>query len=162
MRSPLRQRGILVLAMSLWGLAALMQGLAPALSAFVPEAAESSESASLSPVEAAAIHSKHHRLAICPHHPQGCPAKCLCPKTGFVDDEEPEVGTFSRPARLFDGTAWVECEESRAAVSPVFAVYLPEVQEDWVVTVVSNTVSPEAPAWPRAAALAPPAKVPIV
>ncbi len=49
-----------------------------------------------SPVKAAAIGSAR-AMEICPHHPQGCPPDCHCPKV-HPDADEEETGTLAGPA----------------------------------------------------------------
>jgi hypothetical protein len=143
MRRGFQKRWVTVFTALLWFSAAGLQGLAPALSAFLV-----------------------HHVATCSHHPEGCPAQCLCPKTGFAGDEESvspdpsEIGALSLEARLHE-TAWVECSEARAASAPVFAVYLPEavVQARWVEP--SSPFPRAEPASARGVLPAPPAKIPI-
>ena len=49
-------------------------------------------------------------IATCPHHPDGCPKDCMCPKTfltlgGHDDDERRASGSLHEPA-------WVTCSEN--------------------------------------------------
>ena len=160
MRQAFRKRWITGLTASLWFSAALLQGIAPALSAFIP--------AHKTEAEAAAIDlGDSHRQEACHHHPQGCPADCFCPKTGFVGEEtsgNPDPfgsGGGAAGVRLHE-TAWVECSEARAVSTPVFAVYLPESGRGIPVFDISESLVTRAQATVRAVFRAPPAKIPIV
>ena len=154
MRDTFQKRWVTIFAASLWILAASVQSLAPALTAFIP--------APETEVEAAAIQMDSHRQGTCNHHPQGCPADCLCPKTGFVGEkvsktpEHPGVAD----ARL-TGTSWVECSEARGMTAPSFAVYLPEAAREIRIFEISEPFVTPAPAPAREGLRAPPAKVPI-
>jgi hypothetical protein len=155
MRGAASPRWVLILAMSVWALAATLQGVAPIVSALIPNPG--------SEVRASEIEVAGHRLATCAHHPQGCPAKCLCPKTGFVGDESSQAsGSSSGHDRLSAGATWMPCSEARSVAAPEFSVFLPVLPSIISVTIESNTFAPDAPALPRAAAAAPPAKIPIV
>ena len=152
MRGIFRRQWVRVLAITLWVSAAALQGLAPAVSAFV--------SAPETEVQAAAIHLSGHGSPTCTHHPEGCPAHCLCPKTGFVGAGVSEQKAGAPGARLYE-SSWVECSESRAVSAPVFAVYLPAFAGEISVAPLSETRVTAAAARPRGAFLLPPAKVPI-
>jgi hypothetical protein len=66
-------------------------------------------------------------IAVCPHHPHGCPKDCMCPKTYITvggDSDDVEVsGSLHEPA-------WVTCSgPGPQSLTPSFAVFLPELQE---------------------------------
>lgn len=142
---------------SLWILAASVQSLAPLLSAFIP--------GPQTMVEAQAIEADAHRREICKHHPQGCPADCFCPKTGFVE-EDASARHEARDAgagRLRE-TAWAECSESRASEggAPSSVVYLAPPRAEGFLSDVSEGLPPSVGESPRRMLRAPPAKIPIV
>ena len=68
-----------------------------------------------SPVEQAAI--AVSTLEVCPHHPQGCPKSCLCPKTHLR--VEKGGTTPARPSTLNE-PSWVTCNEGNPANAPQF------------------------------------------
>jgi hypothetical protein len=112
MRRIFQKRWLTLLMAVAWFSAAAIQDLAPALSALVPETKTG--------VEAAVIEMPGKEHATCHHHPQGCPANCLCAKTTVpVEDARADI--------LSGDPAWVECSEARAVSAPAFAVYLPEI-----------------------------------
>jgi hypothetical protein len=141
-----------------------VHALNPLLSAFIPEPKSEVE------VHAIEAPSEAH-AGTCHHHPQGCPADCFCPKTGFVGEEvsaspvEPGEGavrvTSGATSHLVE-TSWVECSETRAAAAPAFAVYLPEPAREIAVFETSETFVISQPACARDRLRAPPAKIPIV
>jgi hypothetical protein len=155
MRQGFRKRGLTIFAASLWAFAALLQGFAPALSDLVPEPRTE--------VRARAIDKEgSFRQGICNHHPQGCPADCFCPKTGFVEDAISEnPGPSGVPGALLAETSWAECSETRAAAAPAFAVYLAEPAREIPVAEASASLVLHDPAPARSVFRAPPAKVPI-
>jgi hypothetical protein len=155
MRQGFRKRWATIFAASLWAFAALLQGLTPALSAFIP--------GPKTEIEAQAIDREGaRRQGICDHHPQGCPADCFCPKTGFVDEAVSEdSGPSSTPEARLTEASWVECSETRAASAPAFAVYLPETSVEAPLFESPESSIRAEPVSAREVARARPAKVPI-
>lgn len=67
-------------------------------------------------VRAAAI-AAPQALEVCPHHPEGCPRDCMCPKTK-VEADGPDSGTLTGPALT-------RCaSESRAAPPESAAIFI--------------------------------------
>jgi hypothetical protein len=157
MRGIFQKRGALAFLASLWIFAASVQSLAPMLSAFIsgPETA----------VAAQAIEAGSPRQGICKHHPQGCPADCFCPKTGFVEEEaSARAEPLDSGAGRLRETTWAECSESRASKggAPSSVVYLPPLRAEGFLLDVSENLRPSAGELPRAMLRAAPAKIPIV
>lgn len=76
-------------------------------------------------------------IAVCPHHPHGCPKDCMCPKTyitvGGDSDDVEALGTLNEPAL-------VTCtKHGPQSLTPSFAVFLPEMQEK--ILVITTFVS---------------------
>jgi hypothetical protein len=155
MRGLFRKRWLTVFTASLWISAALLQGLAPALSPFIPGPETEVQASAIDPDESS-------RQGICNHHPQGCPADCFCPKTGFVDEPVAEgSGPSGTPDARLTEPSWVECSETRAASAPVFAVYLPQAPPGVPWFESSESIVRAGPVFALEVARARPAKVPI-
>jgi hypothetical protein len=136
-----------------WAMAALLQGALPLLSGFHPFG----ETA----VESAAIKLSEHRLEICVHHSQGCPATCHCPKTGFVETSPSRTDDGKTSGRLGE-TSWAQCSESRAVSAPAVAVYLPAQRPRVFVPANAEPLTAPAPAFASTFSPRPPPKIPIV
>jgi hypothetical protein len=104
-------------------------------------------------VQAAAI-STPRGMETCPHHPEGCPPDCSCPKL-HTDPGEAEGGTLAGPALA-------RCTAMGTAVSPAAPeVFLPACPIAFAIPERWQSL----PASPRQATAkgfrAPPAKIPI-
>lgn len=67
-------------------------------------------------------------IAVCPHHPHGCPKDCMCPKTYITVGvaAENDSGRGENPGTLQE-PAWVTCtQQGPQSLTPSFAVFLPE------------------------------------
>jgi hypothetical protein len=111
------------------------------------------------PVQKAAIESPK-TLETCPHHPEGCPANCFCPKTRI----EIEEAVAMPPEKTGDlrETSWVHCnDQGSSSTAPAFAVFVGEQAPVAVLpTSTIRTLRVEG-VFPTASFTDPPQKIPV-
>ncbi len=113
-----------------------------------------------SPVAAAAIRIDK-TLEICPHHPEGCPKSCLCPKTRIHMDESND--SAPQHSSTLNEPSWVTCNEGGTSLNaPAFALFIATegVEIPWFASIQQILVLPDF--LPRSISAAPPQKIPIV
>jgi len=128
-----------------------------------------------SPAAAAAIEISHEdgiTLETCPHHPEGCPKSCLCPKTMIhlhaksgAKSLTPATAPSSKPAStsgVLVETAWVTCNaEGSAESGPVFSVFVAEPAFELAAFTAFQSVQADHAEATLEAEQAPPVKIPI-
>ena len=95
-------------------------------------------------------------IAVCPHHPYGCPKDCMCPKVYVRLGAVPKAASDSSPC-------WVTCSGHPAALgAPVFSFTHITPAFRWRLCPATAGLPAATPEYPRRGFGLPPLKIPIV